>query len=1081
MSRLTSWIQKCPPEVNKKIKKLSSTILYLVRETGPTSFIIAEDIHEDRDTQRSNSILQNESISNSIQNNNYETFNSNNIERSSFSNNSVQNSERNQSNLNQDSRQKIPKRFKVRIGSSHKCSCGETSPCIHILYVFCKIFRVPDSNPLIWQQSLIDHEINQILQGRTSMGNIQRKRTTSVKRKLEVGDVCSICQDDMINTDYLVSCKNCGQFTHIKCMKIWADYRQKCHEPVTCSLCRSEWNIAQISSLLYSNKKRYVSTVTHQGCTCDACSIVPIVGERFKCSICVNYNLCSQCFHHKPIHMQHAFDMKSNPNDSWIPAERVIQEENSQVINFNNQNSRYIGKVQRRSKPQLTITNTNKGHLNTTHQISNTQQSNGDIFFTIVNSAHQNNLSSTSNQAQEQIRNEQNHLTNNQRYRPSNRQNSYHSIQNQYHTTDGSIAGSLNVSSIRNESRSISSSSSQNIHSRAIQHHIQSQIQFESSQYSDASNLMNRDSIDPRLLELMSRDINPNDYELLLQLDSPIKRGLSDYILSLLPNIEVNEFNISDFEDESCSICLSSFNISDSICQLRCNHVYHHDCITKWLEDHNSCCVCNRAVEETDFNFSKDQESKEYIEGEEEMNGGYDSMNESRSIYSSSRDALVSTNEDTIEDNIVSLNEEIEELEEFDQSDTIVEDDISVSTHSLSSFESQRRIISLSELDNLTLSRSASNLSFENNSQNSINSNQFIRKKRIIKQKSSQSTLNEARHNTISFEVSGSSISSTTSIGILSTQQSGRTRQLADSESSKIIRSLSRNSIHHELNQFSRGNQVQQDTNISIQPSLSSNSMSDNQNLSSKKSKSNVAKVKNSSFSGKIIHGSTLSSTMKKVLNSNDSQIQQIESFQGILNTTSEKESIKTSKDTKEIKRLAKPKPKTILNPSIATDNNNTFQDQSLINLQVFSALNGQIPQLNEISDSRERKTSVPLRRLNPKLQRDKFAKLKKLSISSHSEDSNTPISPISPLSQKGSELNSTFSTLIISRTNSKNSITTPTSPSNITAQAFSNHLNSSNKQNKFGFRTQMKKLKESKQKDKPNEIMDFSLVGQSF
>lgn len=43
--------------------------------------------------------------------------------------------------------------FQVSIGSTVSCSCGiiQNDHCIHSLYVLLKKFKVPPTNPIIWQ------------------------------------------------------------------------------------------------------------------------------------------------------------------------------------------------------------------------------------------------------------------------------------------------------------------------------------------------------------------------------------------------------------------------------------------------------------------------------------------------------------------------------------------------------------------------------------------------------------------------------------------------------------------------------------------------------------------------------------------------------------------------------------------------------------------------------------------------------------------------------------------------------------------------------------------------------------------
>ena len=52
------------------------------------------------------------------------------------------------------------------------------------------------------------------------------------------------------------------------------------------------------------------------------------------------------------------------------------------------------------------------------------------------------------------------------------------------------------------------------------------------------------------------------------------------------------------FEDsiEKCIICLEEWENGDLAYQLPCFHVYHSDCIDRWLEDNQSCPMCRYSM-----------------------------------------------------------------------------------------------------------------------------------------------------------------------------------------------------------------------------------------------------------------------------------------------------------------------------------------------------------------------------------------------------------------------------------------------------------------------------------------------------
>ena len=52
------------------------------------------------------------------------------------------------------------------------------------------------------------------------------------------------------------------------------------------------------------------------------------------------------------------------------------------------------------------------------------------------------------------------------------------------------------------------------------------------------------------------------------------------------------EANSSNDEDK-CTICQYELEVEDSVIALPCGHVFHADCIKKWLELSKMCPICN--------------------------------------------------------------------------------------------------------------------------------------------------------------------------------------------------------------------------------------------------------------------------------------------------------------------------------------------------------------------------------------------------------------------------------------------------------------------------------------------------------
>jgi len=90
--------------------------------------------------------------------------------------------------------------------------------------------------------------------------------------------------------------------------------------------------------------------------------------------------------------------------------------------------------------------------------------------------------------------------------------------------------------------------------------------------------------------DLLTRDIGPEDYDLLLLLDKSVpKPTASAESIEGLPAVPKEEFMGGE-----CSICLSRFEADDSVASLPCQHRFHRGCVAKWLSEcHRKCPLCN--------------------------------------------------------------------------------------------------------------------------------------------------------------------------------------------------------------------------------------------------------------------------------------------------------------------------------------------------------------------------------------------------------------------------------------------------------------------------------------------------------
>jgi len=45
-------------------------------------------------------------------------------------------------------------------------------------------------------------------------------------------------------------------------------------------------------------------------------------------------------------------------------------------------------------------------------------------------------------------------------------------------------------------------------------------------------------------------------------------------------------------DKEECSICMEIYKLNEIVFELPCVHIYHKECIKKWLKSNNTCPIC---------------------------------------------------------------------------------------------------------------------------------------------------------------------------------------------------------------------------------------------------------------------------------------------------------------------------------------------------------------------------------------------------------------------------------------------------------------------------------------------------------
>ena len=77
----------------------------------------------------------------------------------------------------------------------------------------------------------------------------------------------------------------------------------------------------------------------------------------------------------------------------------------------------------------------------------------------------------------------------------------------------------------------------------------------------------------------------------------PVQRGLTKEQISKIPEVKWNSsMKAKNQTFESCPICYVDYEPSENIKKLSCNHGYHINCLSVWLEKKSECPVCKEQI-----------------------------------------------------------------------------------------------------------------------------------------------------------------------------------------------------------------------------------------------------------------------------------------------------------------------------------------------------------------------------------------------------------------------------------------------------------------------------------------------------
>ena len=65
---------------------------------------------------------------------------------------------------------------------------------------------------------------------------------------------------------------------------------------------------------------------------------------------------------------------------------------------------------------------------------------------------------------------------------------------------------------------------------------------------------------------------------------------------ALIDQIETINFDLYNTTLFQCGICMDSFNENEKIKKLHCDHIFHIDCMSQWLQTKKTCPFCDQAI-----------------------------------------------------------------------------------------------------------------------------------------------------------------------------------------------------------------------------------------------------------------------------------------------------------------------------------------------------------------------------------------------------------------------------------------------------------------------------------------------------
>ena len=104
-------------------------------------------------------------------------------------------------------------------------------------------------------------------------------------------------------------------------------------------------------------------------------------------------------------------------------------------------------------------------------------------------------------------------------------------------------------------------------------------------------------AVEQQIIDELCPNPDSMTYEQLLQLEEnvgSVNKGLTKDKIKKIPTKPFRKVLFDDNLD--CIICMEKFEENEKVKQLGCGHIFHGDCIDKWLEKQKTCPFCKSEV-----------------------------------------------------------------------------------------------------------------------------------------------------------------------------------------------------------------------------------------------------------------------------------------------------------------------------------------------------------------------------------------------------------------------------------------------------------------------------------------------------